>query len=339
MTNLMDSINKKYGKRLIFTITEVLKTAVYPTQSYTVNWASGIGGLAKGGFLHEIYGHTGSGKTTLVHGIVANAQKNGEKCFYVDAENRFDYTRAQQIGVNCQDLLVSQANNLEVVFDMASDVLMSGEIPLIIIDSLNTLISDSEYEKEMGSSDMGKKAQMIGKGIKKILHCFDELKSSGLKDIPTVIFTNQIRYSTSGMGNPEFVPGGEAPKYFCSQRIRLQPKGLIDANMELISMNTTKEMKEDLIGSRIHHKHIKNSFGPPHKSASFNIFWDDRVMDHIDEVFTLGLMENIIEMPSSKSYSYKDTKIVGKDNFIAEMRNNTTMVNGIITDLGLQIVK
>lgn len=317
--DLKKLINSAYGNRTLFTLDELLKPEVYPTNSHTLNAASGIGGIAKG-YIHEIYGQTGSGKTTITLGIIANAQKQGDTALYIDAENRFDYERAMQIGVDVPNLLISQNNQCESVFDIICDVLQTGKVQLVVLDSLATLITENEFESDMEKAEVGNKAKLIGKGLRKILNTIANAKQKNFK-VPTVILTNQVRQKVGAYGGGEVTPGGEAPRFFCSQRIKLVAKHFFDAKGKEISTTALAE-DEEPIGVRIFHKHVKNSFSPPQQSGTYRIFWNEEVIDNKEELITLGLLKNVIVRTSSSSYQFESEKFVGRDNMINYFREN-----------------
>lgn len=314
------TLNKKYGNRTIYHADDIANVEVIPTGSYTLNDASGIGGIAQG-YIHEIFGPSGAGKTAAVLGIIASAQKMNLRCFYVDAENRFDAKRAKQFGVDASKLLMSHNNIMEQIFDIIIDVLRSGEVQLVVLDSLATLMSEKEYEEDMEKVDMGAKAKLIGKGIKKIVGTISEIKSDPTKKVPTVIMTNQIRQSTSGFGNPEFTPGGQAPKFFCSQRIRLQPKHYFDENFKEVSLSAN-ETDNALVGVRVAHKHVKNTFAPPHRSGSYSLYWDGRCILQLEEMISLALVNGVIEQISAVSYQFEDQRFVGKQNMLTYFKES-----------------
>lgn len=323
---IADILNSKYGKNTFFYCDHKEENVtVFPTCSYTLNHCSGIGGFAKGGYIHQIYGDTGTGKTTVLLGIIANAQTIlNAKCAYVDAEQRYDLTRALQIGVDPKTLLMTRKNELEETFSLICDLIESNEFPLIVLDSLNALIMESEWEQEdISKSDMGKRAKVIGNGIRKIVGSFSKViqKLPSRELAPTLIFSNQIRASTAMFSAPEMVPGGKAIEYYSSQIVRLQAKQLIDTNgNELGSAKGTKDLDNEARGIRIVHKHQKNTFGMPHRSGSYNIFWDERVIDHADEIIAMSLSQDIIKKVSNSKYEFNDFSINGKDNMIQHFK-------------------
>lgn len=330
---ILKTMNAKYGDRAIYKCDEIAKVTAIPSMSHTLNYCSGIGGFAQG-HIHEIFGPSGAGKTAITLGVIANAQSMGLKCLFIDAENRFDLPRAKQFGVDSKALYMSNINIIENVFDLIIDSISTGEIQLVILDSLATLMSEKEYESDMESVDMGKKAQAIGKGLKKILGTLSNIKSEHPDWIlPTIILTNQVRQSTSGFGNPEFVPGGQAPKFFCSQRIRIQPKIYLDTKGKEVSLGVI-EPDNILIGAKIAHKHVKNTFAPPHRSGSYTLYWDERCIENLDELITLGLVEEIITQGGAWYY-FNDQKFQGRDNMINYFQESSSALEKLTESLNL----
>lgn len=328
-------MNKKFGERTLYQLDDKVELIVIPSLSYTVNHCSGIGGIAAG-YIHEIYGDTGSGKTALTLGVLGNAQRMGMRCLYIDAENRLDIKRMQALGVNTKDLLISHNNIIEQIFDIIVDVLQSGEIQFVLLDSLATLMSEKEFESDMDANDMGRKAQAIGKGIKKVVGIISQLKATKPKEqIPTFIMTNQIRTSTSQYGPSEAVPGGMAPKFFSSQRIRLQSKHYFDAAMKEISKGSNAELDSVLLGAKIFHKHVKNTFAPPQRSGNYNLYWDARTIDHKEELVSLALMEGIITQVNSSYYEFEGEKINGIKNMVNYIKESKTAIDKIAAKLNL----
>ena len=333
--NISKIINKKFGERTLYMLDEDPNVLSIPSLSYTFNHASGIGGFAMG-HIHEVYGDTGSGKTALTLSVLGNAQRMGQKCFYVDAENRLDVKRMKQLGVNPKELLISHNNIIEDIFDIIVEVLQSREAQFILLDSLATLMSEKEFESDMEANDMGRKAQAIGKGIKKINGVISNLKQTLPKDqLPTFILTNQIRTSTSMYGPTEAIPGGKAPGFFSSQRVRLQAKHYFDRNMKEISKSSNQEVDEKLIGVKIYHKHVKNTFAPPLASGNYNLYWDNRVFDHKEELLSIALSEGIIKQVSSAYYEFEGEKINGIKNMITYFKESQSAMDKVIAKLNL----
>lgn len=337
--SLTKQLDKQFGFRTVYSPEDVAEVKSIPTLSYTLNHASGIGGIAIG-YLHEIYGDTGAGKTALSLGIIGQAQLMKMRCLYVDAENRFDINRARQFGVNTKDLLISNNNIIEQVFDIIISILRSGEVQLVVLDSLATLMSEKEYDTDMESVDMGKKAAAIGKGLKKIIGAISEIKSSHPDwMIPTIILTNQVRTNVGGYGPAEFTPGGKAPKFFSSQRIRLQAKHFFDENLKEVSTGSNAEVDDILVGARIFHKHTKNTFAPPQRSGAYNLYWDDRAVDWTEELISLGLMQEIIEQTSSVSYKFLDQTFRGRANMVLYFKESPQAVEKLAEALNLPKLK
>jgi len=313
--NIENIINKKFGEGTIKKASDAKeKVLSIPTPSYTINYHSGIGGIGIG-YQHEIYGAEASGKSALCQGIVANAQKMGLRCLYIDAENRFQAERALQFGINIEDLYLMRETSIESVFNIIPDVLRSGEFQVIVVDSIPVLMSDKEFEEDMETMDMGKKAQALGKGLKKVIGVTSEIKSLHPDWVlPTVIYVNQVRNGPDKY-TPEFVPGGRAFGFFCSQIIRLQASKYIDADDKEYSIGANATNENNLIGVLIAHRHKKNTFSPPARTGSYKLYWDERCFDNKEELFELALQIGIVKYLSKMSLQFRDyDKIVGIEN-------------------------
>jgi recombination protein RecA len=241
-----------------------------------------------------------------------------------------------QLGVNPKTLLISHNNIIEQIFDIIIDVLQSREVQFVLLDSLATLMSEKEFESDMDSNDMGRKAQAIGKGIKKVVGTISQITAQhGQSAAPTFIMTNQIRESTSMYGASEAVPGGKAPKFFSSQRVRLQVKHFLDEKGKEYSKTSNAEIEETLVAAKIYHKHVKNTFAPPQRSGNYSLYWDDRVFEHVEELVNLGLSTGIIEQANGSWYEFGEHRLNGAKNVLAHFRDNKTSFNKLVQQLNL----
>jgi recombination protein RecA len=297
-------IEKNFGKGSIMRLGEdshMEGVLVVPTGSLSLDIASGIGGLPRGRVV-EIYGPESSGKTTLALSAVAQAQASGGTAAFIDAEHALDISYAQKIGINIEDLLVSQPDTGEQALEVAESLVRSGALDIIVIDSVAALVPKAEIEGDMGDSLPGLQARLMSQALRK-------LTSSISKSNTTVIFINQIRMKIGVMfGSPETTTGGNALKFYSSMRLDIRKIENIKENQEFI-------------GGRVRVKVVKNKMAPPFKQAEFDIYYN-RGISKEGELVDLGVAQGIIDKAGSW-YSYNGNRIgQGRENVKEYLRNN-----------------
>jgi recombination protein RecA len=285
----IDKLDKQYGKGTVMRMSDklVVETQVISTGSLSLDIALGIGGLPVGRII-EIYGPESSGKTTLSLHAIAEAQKKGGIAAFVDAEHAFDRTYAEKLGIDVDNLIISQPDDGEQALEIADALIRSGAIDIIVIDSVAALVPKAEIEGEMGESKMGLQARLMSQALRKLT---GTINKTGC----VCIFINQLREKIGVMfGNPETTTGGNALKFYASVRLDIRRIGQIKEGVEII-------------GNRTRVKVAKNKLSPPFRTVEFDIIYGEGV-SRLGETIDLGVEYEIIKK-SGSWFSYNDTKL------------------------------
>ncbi len=304
-------IEKQFGKGTIMRLGEgevIEDIQVVSTGSLGLDVALGIGGLPRGRVV-EIYGPESSGKTTLTLQVIAEMQKQGGQCAFVDAEHALDIQYAQKLGVNLQDLLISQPDTGEQALEIVDSLVRSGAVDLIVIDSVAALTPKAEIEGDMGDSLPGLQARLMSQALRK-------LTSSIKKTNCMVIFINQIRMKIGVMfGSPETTTGGNALKFYASVRLDIRRTGSIKRG-------------EEIVGNETRVKVVKNKVSPPFKMAEFDILFGEGISRE-GEIIDMGVVAKVVEK-SGAWYAYNGEKIgQGRDNAREFLRENVQLAHEI----------
>ncbi len=274
----MEQIDKQYGKGSIMRLggnaEKMAALEIIPTGAIALDLALGVGGFPRGRII-EIYGPEASGKTTLALSVIAQAQKSGGQCAFIDAEHALDPVRAQIIGVNLDDLLMSQPDTGEQALEITETLIRSGAMDVIVVDSVAALVPRAEIEGDMGDSVMGMQARLMSQALRKLTGAISKSKT-------ILIFTNQLRQKIGVMfGNPETTPGGLALKFYSSIRLDIRRIESIKGDNDMV------------IGSRVRVRVVKNKVAPPLRVAEFDIMNEDgisRVGNLLDVSVELGIL-------------------------------------------------
>lgn len=287
----MKKLEKTYGKGTIMKLGDqkIVDVPSIPTGSLTLDIALGINGLPKGRVI-EIYGPESSGKTTLAIHAIAECQKQGGIAAFIDAEHAFDRLYANNLGVDTENLLISQPDNGEQALEIAENLIRSGAVDILVIDSVAALTPRSEIEGEMGDSQMGLQARLMSQAMRKLTSAIGKTGCS-------CIFINQLREKIGVMfGNPETTTGGNALKFYSSVRLDIRRKG-----------SAIKDRDGNVVGNNVQVKVVKNKLAPPFKIAKFDIMYGTGI-SKTGELVDVGVDEDIIDKKGSW-YSYEDTQI------------------------------
>ena len=289
LAGVVEEIQEKFGEGSIMKLREAPKVDVgaIPTGALSLDLALGIGGIPKGRIV-EIYGPESSGKTTLALHIVAQAQKRGGMAAYVDAEHALDPEYAKKIGVNVDDLLISQPDTGEQALDIVETLVKSNVMDVIVIDSVAALTPRAEIEGEMDQQHVGLQARLMSHALRKLTAVIAKSKTA-------IIFINQIRMKIGVMfGNPETTPGGKALKFYASVRIEVRRLAQIKHG-------------EDIIGNRVKANIVKNKVAPPFRKTEFDIFYNEGI-SYEGDLLNTGLLYNVVAK-SGSWYTYSGEKI------------------------------
>ncbi len=287
--NVLKEIRAKFGEGSIMKLGETKKVDVdaIPTGSLGLDIALGVYGIPKGRIV-EIFGPESSGKTTLALHIVAESQKKGGLCAFIDAEHALDPEYAKKIGVNINDLLISQPDTGEQALEILESLIRSESISCVVVDSVAALTPSAEIEGEMGALHIGLQARLMSQALRKLTAITARMAT-------TVIFINQIRMQIGMMfGNPETTPGGKALKFYSSVRIEVRRIAQIKKG-------------EEVIGNRVRAKVVKNKVAPPFKTAEFDLLYNEGI-SYLNEVLNLGVKYEIINK-SGNSLLFEDLKL------------------------------
>jgi recombination protein RecA len=306
----MAKIEKDFGKGSIMRLGEerIDNIEVIPSGSITLDYALGVGGYPRGRIV-EIYGPESSGKTTLAIHAIAEAQKQGGIAAFIDAEHAFDRFYAANLGVNVDELLISQPDNGEQALDIADQLIRSAAVDIIVIDSVAALTPKAEIEGDMGDNKVGLQARLMSQALRKLTATINKTKT-------TCIFINQLREKIGVMfGNPETTTGGNALKFYASVRLDIRK-------------STSIKDGDNIIGNEVKVKVVKNKVAPPFRRAEFEIMYGEGIC-RVGEVVDLGVNFEILEK-SGSWYSYNGSKLgQGKEATKAILRDNPELCEEI----------
>lgn len=306
----LSAIEKQFGKGAIMTMADTPPLSVdsIPTGSFSLDLALGIGGLPRGRII-EIFGPESSGKTTLAISVIAEAQKKNGNCAFIDAEHAFDPEYAKKIGVNLDDLLISQPDNGEQALEICETLVRSNALDVIVVDSVAALVPRAEIEGEMGDSMMGVQARLMSQALRKLAGAVSKSKT-------ILIFINQIRMKIGVMfGNPETTTGGNALKFYSSVRLDIRRKAALKKG-------------DETVGNNIVVKVVKNKIAPPFRTAEFDIMYGYGI-DYEGEILDLGVKYGVVDKAGSW-LSYNDEKLgQGKEGARVFLKDNSKITEEI----------
>jgi len=319
LASALGQIEKQFGKGAVMRMGDHTHEAIdtVSTGSLGLDIALGVGGLPRGRVV-EIYGPESSGKTTLTLQVIANCQKNGGTAAFVDAEHALDPTYAAKLGVNVDDLLVSQPDTGEQALEITDMLVRSGAVDVVVVDSVAALTPKAEIEGEMGDSHVGLHARLMSQALRK-------LTANIKKTNCLVVFINQIRMKIGVMfGSPETTTGGNALKFYASVRLDIRRIGSVKKG-------------DEIIGSETRVKVVKNKVAPPFRQTEFEILYGEGTSRE-GEIIELGVKENLIDK-SGAWYSYKGDRIgQGKENVRQFLRDNPAIADEVDAELRARLL-
>lgn len=314
LDNALRTIEKQFGKGAIMKLGEnpVLNIEAISTGSLQLDKAIGIGGVPRGRII-EIYGPESSGKTTVSLHIIAEAQKSGGTCAFIDAEHALDPVYAKALGVDLENLLVSQPDTGEQALEIVELLVRSGVIDVIVVDSVAALVPKAEIDGEMGDSHIGLQARLMSQAMRKLAGAINKSRT-------TAVFINQLREKVGVMfGSPETTPGGKALKFYASVRLDIR------------KIDTIKQA-DSVVGSRTRVKVVKNKVAPPFTQCEFDIMYG-RGIDNLGEIVDMAVNEDIIKK-SGAWFSYEDTiRAQGRENMKEKLAENPSVKEEILSKL------
>lgn len=316
---VLEKMDKTYGKGTVMKMGDsaVEEVEVIPSGSLGLDIALGVGGYPKGRVI-EIYGPESSGKTTLTMHAIAESQKQGGIAAFIDAEHAFDAVYAKKLGIDVENLIISQPDNGEQALEIADNLIRSGAIDIVVIDSVAALTPKAEIEGEMGDSKMGLHARLMSQALRKLTATISRTKC-------TVIFINQLREKIGVMfGNPETTTGGNALKFYASVRIDIRRNG------------SPIKVGEDAVGNRVKVKIVKNKVAPPFKNTEFDIMYGEGI-SKVGEILDLGVEFDIVKK-SGSWFSYGDTKLgQGRDAVKELLKDNPELLEELAEKIKVAI--
>jgi recombination protein RecA len=316
---VLEKMDKTYGKGTVMKMGDnaVEEVEVIPSGSLGLDIALGVGGYPKGRVI-EIYGPESSGKTTLTMHAIAESQKAGGIAAFIDAEHAFDAVYAKKLGIDVENLIISQPDNGEQALEIADNLIRSGAIDIVVIDSVAALTPKAEIEGEMGDSKMGLHARLMSQALRKLTATISRTKC-------TVIFINQLREKIGVMfGNPETTTGGNALKFYASVRIDIRRSG------------SPIKVGEDAVGNRVKVKIVKNKVAPPFKNTEFDIMYGEGI-SKVGEILDLGVEFDIVKK-SGSWFSYGDTKLgQGRDAVKELLKDNPELLEELAEKIKVAI--